>query len=113
MSRVAFRRYTHDDAIRYTVYVLWLVGYSQRAIGAALRLRKTQVAGIIANSPYKGRALMERAELLQHLADLKDIRMDDAGAPLDGGRLDKIAFEPRPLNGRQKRHFLRRGKVRG
>lgn len=111
-GRSGYRRFRHDDRTIYVVYVLWIIGYSQRAIAVALRLRSKQVAGIIHNSGvYRDRAAMTDSERAQRLSDLRAIRFDENGTPLDGGALDKIPFALRPLTGRQAQGPLRR-KVR-
>ena len=86
MSRPRYYRQTrHEDRIRYIVYVLWMIGHSQRAIAAALGLRTKQVAGLIHRSDYQNRAAMSDAEIASKLQDLEAIRFDDQGIPLDGG----------------------------
>ncbi|MBN9235143.1 MULTISPECIES: hypothetical protein [Phyllobacteriaceae] len=107
-----FRRRRHDDAVRYVTYVMWLVGYSQRSIAFALGMRTKQVAGIIENSEYRARSSMSDEDRTAKLSELEAIRLDDAGAKLDGGILDRIGFTARPLDRRQSRASLKR-KVRG
>jgi hypothetical protein len=98
----------HSERVRYIVYVLWLIGYSQRAIAGALKLRTKQVAGIIEGSVYKDRAAMDDRFRQDRLDDLKSIRFDEAGVALDGGSLDKVPFRIKPLSDRQHRGPLAR-----
>ncbi|MBR2689211.1 MAG: hypothetical protein IKE42_15265 [Aquamicrobium sp.] len=107
-----FRRRRHDDAVRYIVYVMWLVGYSQRSIAFALSMRTKQVAGIIQNSEYRDRASMSDGDRAIKLGELQVIRLDDAGDKLDDGILDRIGFTIRSLSARQSRAGTKR-KVRG
>ena len=109
MSRgMIFRRAQHDESVRYIIYVLWLIGYSQRAIAAVLKLRTKQVSGIIEGSIYCNRAAMDDEFRQARLTDLEMIRFDENGVALDGGRLDRIRFVIRPLGARQGRGPLRR-----
>jgi hypothetical protein len=109
MSRhFLFRKMRHSDRDCYTIYVLWMIGYPARAIASALGLRVKQVAGIIHNSEYKNRAAMTDEEIRAVLADLERNRYDEQGWPIDGGRLDRIKFTPRPLTGRQRRRPSKR-----
>lgn len=107
-ARSSFRRNQHADRTVYIVYVLWVIGHSQRTIASALRLRTKQVAGIIHNSPYRDRAGMTDAVRQQHLADLLEIRFGEDGKSLDGGALDRIPLKLRALGARQARGPLRR-----
>lgn len=94
--------------MRYVVWVLWLIGYSQRAIAAAVGLRTKQVAGIIYNSgEYRDRASMTEEERASKLDELAAIRIED-GVKLDGGALDRVPFAIRPLGVRQARGPLAR-----
>ena len=111
MRGIVFRQTRHPERTRYIVYVLWLVGFSQRAIATATGLRTKQVSGIIEGSIYKDRAAMDDAFRQRCLSDLKAIRFDEQGKALDGGALDRIGFRIRPLDARQSRGPLRR-KVR-
>lgn len=97
----------HDDARKYIIYVLWLIGYSERSIAITLEMRVKQVAGIIGRSDYKGRSSMMDQERRSLLKELKEIRYED-GVPLDGGKLDKISWDLRPLGESQLRGTLRR-----
>lgn len=112
MTKPIFRRRQHDENDRYIIYVMWLVGYSQRLIAFALKMRSKQIAGIIQNSDYRDRASMSDDDRADRLAELEAIRIGECGAKLDGGVLDKIGFQIRPLAGRQTRAGLSR-KVRG
>jgi len=89
-------RTRHDDRTKYVVYVLWLIGHSERTIAQVLSLRRKQVAGMIARSEYTGRSFMTEAERAEKLKELEDIRFDD-GVSLDGGLLDRVQFRIQPL----------------
>lgn len=96
------------------IYVLWLVGFSQRAIAASMRLRTKQVSGILENSPgYACRADMSDARRTELLAELIAIRVGEDGTKIDGGMLDRVSLKLRPLDGRQSRGPLRRKLTRG
>lgn len=97
----------HDDAQKYVIYVLWLIGHSERTIARTLGLRTKQVAGIISRSEYTGRSSMSDQEREILLGELREIRFED-GVPLDGGKLDKIPWEIRTLGESQLRGPLRR-----
>jgi hypothetical protein len=97
----------HDDARKYIIYVLWLIGYSERSIAITLEMRVKQVAGIVGRSDYKGRSSMTDQERRMLLNELRQIRYED-GVPLDGGKLDKISWDLRPLGESQLRGPLRR-----
>ncbi|EBV3599776.1 hypothetical protein BO068_004765 [Escherichia coli] len=105
MTRAAartFSRRRHDEGLRYVIHVLWLTGFSARAIAAQLKMRTKQVAGIIDGSDlYRNRAAMTEQERAGCLQDLEQIRMSDDGAKLDRGLLDRCSFKPLPLTGRQ------------
>lgn len=103
-----FRRQGHSERTIYIVYVLWMIGHSQRTIAISMGLRTKQVSGIVYNSPYNDRASMSSDAVRSALADLKAIRFGADKVPIDGGALNKIAFEPKPLTARQQRGPLRR-----
>lgn len=113
MSKSEFRldfsapKRRHDDARKYIVYVLWLIGWSERSIAIILEMRPKQVAGIIGRSDYRNRSIMTDQERRMLLQELKEIRYED-GAPLDGGKLDKISWDLRPLGESQLRGPTRR-----
>jgi hypothetical protein len=104
---IGAQRRRHADPEKYMVYVLWLIGYSQRSIAITLQLRTKQVAGIIDRSDYRNRAIMTDQERRSLLYELKEVRYED-GIPLDGGRLDRIEWELLPLGATQMRGPLRR-----
>lgn len=96
------------------IYVLWLIGFSQRAIAASIGLRTKQVAGIVSGSKeYCDRAAMSDEQRAAFLAELLAIRVGDDGAKLDRGMLDRVPLRLRPLGGRQCRGPLRRKLARG
>ena len=113
MSKSEFRldfsapKRRHGDAEKYMVYVLWLIGYSERSIAIILEMRTKQVAGIIGRREYKNRSAMTDQERRILLDELREIRCED-GVPLDGGRLDKISWDLRPLGESQLRGPTRR-----
>ena len=97
----------HTDPTKYIVFVLWLIGHSERAIARAMGFRPKQISGIIGKSEYKNRSAMTDQERKKLLAELKEVRFLD-GVPLDGGRLNKIRWEIIPLGGTQLRGPLKR-----
>lgn len=100
-------RRRHADPDKYVIFVLWLVGYSERSIAIVMGMRVKQIAGIVGKSEYAGRANMTDQERRKLLSELKDIRMDD-GFPLDGGKLNRISWELLPLGKAQLRGPLKR-----
>jgi hypothetical protein len=100
-------RRRHTDPDRYVIYVLWMVGYSERSIAFVMGMRVKQIAGIIGRSEYKGRSTMTDHERRMRLLELKEIRMDD-GFPLDRGKLNGIDWELLPLGKKQLRGPLQR-----
>ena len=108
----ARRRIRHGEDIKYIAYVLWLVGFSERSISIVLGIRRKQAAGIIAGSEYANRSAMTVTERQSKLDELKAIRLDNDGQPLDGGRLNRCTFSARPLRDAQRRGPTRR-RMRG
>lgn len=100
-------RKKHADPQKYVIYVLWLIGFSERSIASILMLRHKQIAGIVNRSEYKDRSSMTDEERQAHLMELADIRFEN-GVPLDGGKLDRIRWEVRPLRVQQLRGPTRR-----
>jgi hypothetical protein len=84
-------RQQHGDPVRYVACVLWLIGYSERAIATVLSLRTKQVAGLISRSEYAGRSFMSDEQRTEMLKELESIRME-GGVPIDGGLLDRVPF---------------------
>ena len=82
----------HKDATVYVVWVLWLIGMSEGAVGLVAGLSKKQVAGIISRSPYKNRSAMSDKERRDKLDELWSVRLEE-GKPLDGGILDRVRGE--------------------
>jgi hypothetical protein len=112
--QASFHRRPHTDSQRYVIYVLWLIGFSQRAIGTAVGLRTKQVAGILENAAdYRDRAGMGDTRRAELLAELVAIRVGEDGSKLDRGILDRVPFTIRPLNARQHAGPLRRKLGRG
>lgn len=102
------RHRRHDEATRYSVFVLWLIGHPESSIALFLGLRRKQVAGVIADSEYAGRASMTDSTRAAKLQELVAIRFLAGPKPLDGGLLDKVPFEIKPLAARQRRAAGRR-----
>lgn len=92
----------HRDATVYTVWVLWLIGMSERGVGMVAGLGKKQVAGIVTRSPYSNRSKMSDAERREKLDELWGIR-SEGGEPIDGGILDPLRDSFLPLRGRQRK----------
>jgi hypothetical protein len=84
-------RRRHDDAAKYTAYVLWLIGHSEGTIAKALSLRRKQIAGMIGRSEYANRSAMTDADRTEKLKELQNVRFYE-GVPVDGGLLDRIEF---------------------
>ncbi|EJB02918.1 hypothetical protein Rleg9DRAFT_1733 [Rhizobium leguminosarum bv. trifolii WSM597] len=97
----------HGDRVKYVAYVLWLIGYPERAIALALSLRTKQVAGIIHRSEYSGRSHMTDQERKEKLKELEEIRLDQ-GEPIDDGMLDRVPFSILPIGATGKPGPLRR-----
>lgn len=72
----------YSDRLKYTIYVLWLHGYSYGKCAAYTSpfaresLSNTQIGSIIRRSPYHGRKLMSDEERQKHLDILKSNRLD-------------------------------------
>jgi hypothetical protein len=92
----------HSDAVKYIVYVFWLRGHTEIQCAVAAGLRKKQVAGLIAKSPYANRTAMSDEERQQFLSGLEEIRFAD-GPAIDGGRLRPAHFRIFPLEREQRR----------
>lgn len=113
MSKSEFRldfsapKRRHGESMKYIVYVLWLIGYSERSISIILEMRPKQVAGIIGRSDYRNRSIMTDQERRTLLEELREIRFEN-GVPIDGGKLDKISWAIRPLGESQLRGPVRR-----
>ena len=97
----------HTDPDKYVIYVLWLIGHSERSISFVMGFRLKQIAGIIGKSDYSNRSAMTDQERRNLLQELRDVRFED-GVPLDGGKLDRIAWDLLPLGKRQLRGPLKR-----
>lgn len=95
-------RRQHTDGEKYTVYVFWVMGHTERVIARVMGLRPKQIAGIIAKSEYRNRSEMTDLERQAKLVELEDIRFED-GIPLDGGILSKVVWGILPLQGKQKK----------
>ncbi|UDF29345.1 UNVERIFIED_ORG: hypothetical protein LHK14_17805 [Roseateles sp. XES5] len=100
-------RKRHGEHVKYTVCVLWLIGYTERTIAKVVSLRTKQVAGIVGRSEYAGRATMTDAIRTEKLKELVSIRMED-GVPLDAGLLDRVEFKIIPLGTARAASPLRR-----
>lgn len=81
----------HDAKTRFIVHVLWLRGHTEMQCAVMAKLRRKQVAGIIARSPYANRSAMTDAERQTHLDVLRENRFDGDGM-IDGGVLRPSQF---------------------
>lgn len=102
-------RRRHTDPQRYTILVLWLIGFSERSIADVLMMRPKQISGIVNRSEYRDRSGMTDDERQELLDELFQIRLDENGDPLDGGKLDRIRWVIRPLRATQRRGNARKG----
>ena len=94
------KRSRHSVATIYTVWLLWLFGFTESKIGQALNLRKGQVSGIINQSDYRNRADMTHDQRQKEFDDLLLKRFDQNGYPIDGGLFRTLPEKILPLNGR-------------
>lgn len=92
----------HGEARVYVVWVLWLIGLSERGVGLVAGLGKKQVAGIVGRSPYKNRSAMTDVERKTKLDELWAVRFDEQNKPVDGGILDKFYGKFLSIDGRRK-----------
>ncbi|WP_370193823.1 MULTISPECIES: hypothetical protein [Aurantimonas] len=86
----------HTDRVRYVASVLFLSGYTERAIAEKMtkaglgRFTKGKVSGILNRTPFRGLAQVQRQAWL---AQLKTKR-------LDGGILEDFVFTATSRDGR-------------
>jgi hypothetical protein len=92
----------HTEQAKFTVYVLWLQGHTELTCAALAGMRRKQVAGLIARSPYANRAAMTDEERQALLTTLKFLRMQDGG-PIHPGFLRDDHFKILPLTREQLR----------
>ena len=97
------RRVKPDDRDRWIAWVLWVHGLSAAEIGMFLNRSRKSALSLCQKSEYGGRAKMTLEERRYALAELRAIRCDDEGVPIDKGVLPDRIFEPRPLSGAQTR----------
>lgn len=98
--RAPQRRFS--DREKYTVYVLWLIGFSASSIASVVGIDRKKVLNLVNRSEYAGRSLMSDAQRKEFLRELQEIRFEN-GVAIDGGRLDKIRWELLPIEGRKRR----------
>lgn len=96
----AQRRFS--DREKYTLYVLWLIGFSASSIASVVGIDRKKVLNAINRSEYAGRSLMSDAQRKEFLRELKEIRFEN-GVAIDGGKLDRIRWELLPIEGRKRR----------
>lgn len=99
----SFRRERHDERVLYTVWALWLIGFSEQRIGMVVGRTRKQISGIVARSPYPNRSAMSDQERQAKLDELIKIRLTSNGRPLDGGVLDQIPHKIIPLRATQRK----------
>ncbi len=88
------RRSSHPDDVIFTTYVLWLKGHTAVFIGAYVGLRRKQVDGLVARSPFSDRANMDDEMRQSHLDHLRQIHRDEETGELRcGGRLRAIDWD--------------------
>ncbi|MCB1438138.1 MAG: hypothetical protein KDJ63_00035 [Nitratireductor sp.] len=90
----------HSEEEIFTIYVLWLTGFSQALIARYMRMRVKQVAGIVTHSEYTNRAAMTDAERQTYLDELREVHRQD---PVPSPILDRVSWKVLPLSGRQLR----------
>jgi hypothetical protein len=91
----------HSDSSIYVVWVLWLIGMSEKKIGLVASKGGKQVAGIVSRSPYANRSAMSDDQRQKALDELASVRIGEDGKKMDGGILDRIPMKIIPLQGRQ------------
>lgn len=101
----------HDEATEFVVIVLWLAGFSAGTIAATLGLRRCQVLGIAHRSGFESRSEMTDQQRQSHLNELREIRIDEAGRPLDRGALAGFDWRIQPISDRRKIRPPRKGVV--
>lgn len=90
-------------AEKYIAYCLWLKGHTIGMIAHWLNVRPKQIAGVIARSQWPNRSAMTDVARQEALDQLKQIRLDKYGQPLDGGRLNRFVYTIEPLERVQQR----------
>lgn len=83
------------------MWVLWLIGMSEKKIGLVAMKGGKQVSGIVSRSPYANRSAMTDQERQKALDELVSVRIGEDGKKIDGGILDKVPMKIIPLQGRQ------------
>lgn len=92
-----------NSSQKFTAYALWLKGHNMQMIAHWLGARPKQIAGIITRSAWPNRSEMTDADRQQALDELKQIRLDKSGVPLDGGVLNNFVWKIEPLERVQQR----------
>lgn len=94
-------RVRHDESTIFTIWVMWVIGFSESKIGSVVGKSRKQISGIIARSPYSNRSALSMEERQKALEELVQMRFSSDGTPLDGGLLDRIPHKVIPLTLRQ------------
>lgn len=102
-------RRRHDISTEFVVTALWLMGFSAKSIGSLIELRRSQILGIVHRSGFESRSEMTDEVRQFHIDELREIRIDEAGLPLDRGALAGFDWKIRPINDQRKRRPARRG----
>ena len=80
------------DNDRFTIYVLWMHGYSLENVArhsrkfTGIELTRYQIRSVLRGTPYEARQVMSRQERQAHLDTLREHRMDN-------GRIRDGVFE--------------------
>ena len=98
----------HNESTEFTVVALWLAGFSAGSIASTLGMRRTQVLGIAHRSGFENRSEMDDEVRQFHLDELREIRVDEMGQPLDGGALASFNWKIQPISDRRKVRPARR-----
>lgn len=93
----------HPESVLYTVWALWVIGFTETSIGKTVARSRKQVSGIISRSPFKNRSAMTREERQAALDNLLKIRQGEDGQPLDRGLLDRIPHTVMELRPEQRK----------
>ena len=100
------RRVRPDDRDRWIAWTLWLHGLSAAEIGLFLGRSRKSALSLCQKGEFGHRAKMTIDERRHALAELRAIRCDEDGVPIDKGVLPDRIFTPRPLSGAQTRRDI-------